>query len=87
MKTKKHIITSKPAVIFLGLFIIAIAFVIGLQFGMKNTMIAEAATAPYNNANSANGVRIDGWHTLAGMNAYGRNTENKTCFCRKKKNF
>ncbi len=67
MKNKKRMIL---------LVTCAFALLLGIGiFGNQNKITVYAASAPYNNPNSADGVRIDGWEAIRDMTIYGQNTD------------
>ena len=74
MKTRKKVFT-KTAFIILKVIFVSIVLFIGVWFETGNTIIINASTSPYNDANSTDGVRIDGWREFQGMTTYGRNTD------------
>lgn len=62
--------------VVLGAVAIIIAFVVVSMIDTSKTRTVHAATAPYNDSNSVNGVRIDGWQEFQNMETYGRNNDN-----------
>lgn len=57
-------------------FLLKVIIVLIALFLCVDKIETKAAKAPYNDADSTNGVRIDGWDVLQQMTTFGHNTDN-----------
>lgn len=58
------------------IFVLALVISIGIFGNFNKPIQVYAATVPYNDQSSTDGVRIDGWRAFRDMTTYGENNDN-----------